>query len=294
MKTNYIAGFILAIILVFTQYMITKSSYSGQETNEALKVMSFNIRYNNPSDGPNAWDNRKEMVRDLIIYHNPDLLGIQEGLIGQVAYLEESIDDYTRVGVGRDDGEDEGEFSAIFYREDKFKLLETNTFWLSETPLKPSKSWDAALPRIVTWAKLNYLPEQEIIYYFNTHFDHRGKEARKESARVLAEKIKEISNGSTVLLTGDFNFSEDEPPYSVLMENTNLKDAFHTSENPAYGPEATTNGFEYTYDLDRSRIDYIFVPSSATVLKYATLSDSEHHRFPSDHFPVTAVVKISD
>ncbi|MCG6188877.1 endonuclease/exonuclease/phosphatase family protein [Maribellus maritimus] len=258
---------------------------------QQMNIISFNIRYNTSNDGVNAWPNRVEMVSGLIRFHEADIFGMQEALVGQIEDLKTQLPEYEWFGVGRDDGMKGGEFSPIFYNPKKFILLEKGTFWLSETPEKPSKGWDAALNRIVTWGKFQSKVTGKQFLVFNTHFDHRGNEARKNSASLIYKKIREMVQNKNlpVILTGDFNLTPDTEPIQLLKKY--LNDSREVSEEPPYGPEGTFQGFKLDAPLE-NRIDYIFTYGEIDVKKYAALSEFTNHRFPSDHLPVFAKVVL--
>ncbi len=248
-----------------------------------LKVMTYNIRFNNPDDGPNAWPYRKSAVRRLVLFEKPDLLGIQEGLWGQVQFLD-SLAQYEREGVGRDDGKTSGEFSALFFRRDRFQRIDGGTFWLSETPDVPSKGWDAALNRICTWVKLHDRRTGKKILVLNTHFDHQGMEARIQSADLLHQKAKELAYDWPVILLGDFNL----PPESVPIKKVQgfFQDAFLATQTEPFGPVGTFNAFKVEQAYNH-RIDYVFVNNRFKVLDYQVRSDVRSGGyFLSDHFPV--------
>lgn len=248
-------------------------------------VMTYNIRYDNPQDGVNRWDNRKAFVRDQVQFHEPDFLGIQEGLHHQVQYLDEQLKDYTFTGVGRDDGKSKGEYCAIFHKKD-IQITGSGTFWLSDTPASISVGWDAALERICTYVKGQR--GKEVIWVFNTHFDHIGEVAREKSAWLIIQKINElVTPGESVILMGDLNLEPDSKPISYIKNNLNDS---HRVSAIRLGPAGTWNGFQHDITIDR-RIDYIFTSKNLQVLKYAVLSDSDQQRYPSDHLPVIAVVK---
>ncbi|WP_229414976.1 endonuclease/exonuclease/phosphatase family protein [Massilia aurea] len=254
-----------------------------------MNVASFNLRYNNPQDGPNAWPARKELVKALIRHHAFDIVGTQEGLAGQVADLAR-MEEFDHVGVGRDDGKQAGEHSAIFYRKSRFALLDKGDFWLSETPERPSLGWDATCcNRIVSWAKLRELGNGRVFYVFSAHFDHEGVVARRASADLLLRKIAEISRGEAAICVGDFNSTPDTPQMQVMAKA--MRDAFQVSQTPPYGPVGTYQGFRFDAPM-LDRIDYVYVDTHFEVLKYAALSDSLHGRFPSDHHPVVARVEF--
>jgi len=255
-----------------------------------LRVASYNLRYDNPSDGVNAWPNRKENVKALIRYHDFDIFGTQEALINQLKDLCE-MPEYAYIGGGRDDGLTGGEHSAIFYKSDRFKLLDTGNFWLSETPDKPGKGWDATCcNRICSWAKFKDANTKKEFYVFNLHFDHQGVVARRESGKLMVQKIREIAGNTPVICTGDFNSTPETEQMQIMQ--TILKDAYIVTAMPPYGPAGTFNGFRFDAPL-KDRIDYIFVSSYFSVSKYAALTDALEQRYPSDHLPVVADVEIT-
>lgn len=261
----------------------------------ALRVMSFNIRYNEPRDGANAWANRKAKVADVIRFHKADLIGVQEALYSQLQDLENFLPDFAWFGIGRE-GENNGEFSAVLYRRDRFKLLKNHTFWLSETPDKvSSKGWDANLPRIVTWGQLQDKQTKKKFFLFNTHFDHIGAKARTESSKLLLSQIQKIAEKSSFVVTGDFNATEDTNVYRILtgkeeVGNFKLLDARYTSKNGHFGGNSTFSAFK---ELEPNRkIDYVFVGSGVTVLEHGVLSDRWDGFWASDHLPVLAEILI--
>lgn len=272
--------------IIFLLLLVPISLFSQE-----MNIISFNIRYNTPNDGENAWPNRIEMVTDLLLFHDADIFGMQEALYGQILDVKNKLPEYEWFGVGRDDGKKGGEFSPVFYNKSKFKLIEHGTFWLSETPDKPSKGWDAALNRIVTWGLFEAKSSGKQFLFFNTHFDHRGVEARKNSAVLIRNKIEEMTynNNLPAVLTGDFNLTPDQEPISLIKKY--LSDSYDVSEKPPYGPIGTYNGFNLDSQLD-NRIDYIFVRGDINVLKYAALSEIKNNRFPSDHLPVLAKLQL--
>lgn len=261
----------------------------GSAAAAPMNVASFNLRYNNPQDGPNAWPARKELVKALIRHHEFDIVGTQEGLAGQVADLAR-MEEFDHVGVGRDDGRQAGEHSAIFYRKSRFALLDKGDFWLSETPERPSLGWDATCcNRIVSWAKLRERDNGRVFYVFSAHFDHEGVVARRASADLLLRKIAEISRGEAAICVGDFNSTPDTPQMQVMAKA--MRDAFQVSRTPPYGPVGTYHGFRFDAPM-QDRIDYVYVDRHFDVRSYAALSDSLHGRFPSDHHPVVARVEF--
>ena len=195
------------------------------------------------------------------------------------------------MGVGRDDGEEKGEYSPIFYDSTRFKVLNQSTFWLSETCDQPgTMGWDAACNRVVTWVELIDQYAYQNLFIFNTHFDHRGQTARLESAKLLIQKIKEIAKDSPTLITGDFNCSIESEPYTILTKD--LSDAYTSSQTPHYGQIGTFNGFKVPEKDDKRRIDFIFTSGKVNVIEHAILTDSWGGKFPSDHFPVLVKVSI--
>ena len=261
-----------------------------------LQVMTFNIRLNIAIDSLNAWPYRKEKVASQILFHEVQLLGVQEALHDQMMDLKDRLPRFKFVGGGRDDGKTKGEYSAIFYDTIRLQALQSQTFWLSLTPEVPgSKSWDAAITRIVTWAKFKDLKTGKIFFAFNTHFDHIGKIARRESAKLLLQKVKEIAGNSLCIITGDFNAMPDDEPIQLITDKANtghLTDTKEISAEPHYGPTGTFNGFKSKEQSDQP-IDYIFIKKKIQVLKHATLSQSWQGRFSSDHFPVYAVLGLN-
>ena len=252
-----------------------------KNTESILNVASYNIRYDNKSDGLNAWPNRREWLRDLMDYHEFDIVGIQEALVHQLEFLTEGRFDF--VGVSRDDGDRAGEFAPILFDRNRFESQDSGTFWLSETPDVPSKSWDSSLKRICTWAKLRNRATGKTFFVFNTHFDHQGNIAREKAAEIILEKIAKIAGAATFLLTGDFNLTPDTPPIQRL--SAALRNARTVTETKPYGPFGTFNAFDIKCPLD-AQIDHIFVSSDVTVLRYAVLPDNWGLRYPSDHCPV--------
>jgi endonuclease/exonuclease/phosphatase family metal-dependent hydrolase len=290
----------LPMRLLFAALLIFSLNLAAAQE-ATMNVMTFNIRYPNPDDGFNYWPKRKELAASMIRFHEADLVGLQEAYRGQLDDLEAMLPGYRWFGVCRTDGsttpDPDNEFSAILYRSDRFELLEGNTFWLSPTPDEvASMGWDAALPRIVTWARFRDLRTDRVFYHFNTHFDHRGEKARVESAGLLIRKIAEITGGEPIVVTGDFNSNETSEVYQILTDRNNkssLIDALTVSETPHHGPMGTgTRGFQFP-GVPGRRIDFIFIRNNVRVLKHANLSDSWGGRLPSDHLPVLARIQVS-
>jgi len=257
---------------------------------QSYRLITYNIKYDNVKDTVNGWDKRKNKMVSLIENYHPSFLGIQEGLLHQVEFIDQSLSTYSYIGVGRNDGEKKGEFSAVFYDKSQFKVIKSSTFWLSETPEKISVGWDAALERICTYGLFENLKTKERIWVFNTHFDHRGQEARKKSATLIINKINQINeNQLPVALMGDFNATPDEEPIQILK--TQLSDALEISEKPLYGPAGTFNGFDDRVML--RRIDYFFT-NNLKVLSYTHIDDRlDTNKHISDHLPVMMTVKLT-
>ena len=232
---------------------------------QQMNIVSFNIRFNTPNDGENAWPNRTEMASSLLNFHEADIFGLQEALIGQINDIQNNLPDYEWFGVGRDDGIEAGEFSPIFFNSKKFILLEKGNFWLSENCEKPGLGWDAACNRIVTWGKFKSKVTGKQFLVLNTHFDHIGVEARKNSAILIRNKIEEMTYNKNlpVILTGDFNLTPDQEPISLLKKY--LTDSRDVSDQPPYGPVGTFTGFDIGADLSSRRIDYIFIQGGIKV-----------------------------
>lgn len=266
----------------FLILLLLLASYSLFAQN--IHIITYNIRYNNPGDGVNAWPNRSNQVSDLLEFHQADIFGLQEALIGQIEDIQTQLPYMKWVGVGRDDGEKAGEFSPIFYHSEKFKVLKNGGFWLSETPDKPGLGWDAACNRVCTWLMLKENKSKKKFMVFNTHFDHIGVKARTESAKLILQKIKELNiENLPVILTGDFNLTPDKEPISVITGQ--LIDSKSISKQAPYGPEGTFNSFKFDAPM-KDRIDYVFVTNQVEVLQYGVLTDSKDQRYPSDHLPV--------
>ena len=287
----------VSLFLLFFVLETFEAAVSIDITEKTVNVMSFNIRYDNQGDKENAWPNRKEMVAETIRFLKVDIAGLQEALSHQVKDLERLLPEYGWFGVGRDDGREAGEFAPVFYRKDRFKILHRSFFWLSGTPEKPGKAWDAALPRIVTWGKIEDISTGRTFFFFNTHFDHVGEEARIKSAELLLRKIDETIGENQVILTGDFNCTPEEPPYKILTSGIGqiqgLSDIYKLTQSKPYGSTQTFNGFRDTILPDR-RIDFIFVTPSVHVLRCGTISERWDGRFVSDHNAVLAEIEMID
>ncbi len=271
------------------------SCMQASAQDRSIQVMTFNVRYNSPKDSINAWPNRKDRLVSQVLYHRPQLLGVQEALWDQMLDLNNALPQYKYLGVGRNDGDKKGEFSAIFYDTTRLRLLESNTFWLSETPDKiGAKGWDAAIERIVSYGRFRDKTTGKIFYHFNTHFDHMGKIARRESAKLLLEKVAAISGKLPAVVTGDFNATPNDEPIRVIVDTQNplrFTDAKAISQTPHYGPTGTFNGFR-AHETGDEPIDYIFLKGPWKVLQHATISQTWKGLFASDHFAVVAKLQL--
>lgn len=268
------------LVVVFLGCMST--SIWAQNT---VRVMSFNIRYNNPGDGENAWPNRVDLVDRLLAYHQPDIIGVQEALEGQMNDLKQLLPGFDSEGIARTEG---GEYSAILYRAAKLEKLEGSTFYLSSTPDRLSTGWDAALPRIATWARFKIRDTGAEFFCINTHFDHMGEQARKKSASLIIKMIDSLNvDDLPVVLTGDFNATPESEPIQTILRS--LDDSRERPNAPAHGPDGTWSGWTIAGEPGRT-IDYVFVQGDLAVSNQAHLAESFSGRFPSDHLPVIAEI----
>ncbi len=275
-------------LLLLVMLALPGMAPAHERASAGLRAMSYNIRLDIASDGPNAWPHRKEMVVALIRREAPDLLGMQEVVPGQKRDLEAALPEFQQVGVARDDGKDKGEYSPIAFRRDRFELIDSGTIWLSETPARPSKGWDAAYPRIATWALLRDRRGGRTLRVLNTHFDHVGVVARHQSAALLLQWLSRGAwRGLPTILMGDLNSTPEGSAYRQLAatEVSGLRDARLSSRTPPYGPSGTFNAFKIDSDPE-SPIDHIFVSAEFAVEKYAVVTQHWGGRLPSDHYPV--------
>lgn len=260
--------------------------------------MTYNIRLDTESDGVNQWKNRTEKVYTLIKKYNPDVFGVQEALHNQMMDLKNNLTEYDFVGVGRDDGKEKGEYSAIFYKKSKYEVQTQNTFWLSETPDVPgSKNWDAAITRVATFALLKEKSTGKSFLILNTHFDHIGKEARKNSASIIKVYLRGFIEGASIkadnsnlpiIMTGDFNSEPTEEPYQVMI---NGKDLALKDSRPSDSKAGTFCSFTVN-SIQCKTIDYIFHSAHWSTKKYQVITDNDEKYYPSDHLPVMATLKL--
>ena len=261
-----------------------------------IRVMSFNIRLGSAKDGDNHWDKRKDLLAETIRDFDPHILGVQETFDFQAKFILKQVRGYQYVGRSRDRGRSSGEQSGIFFRTERFDKLGEGHFWLSETPDQPgSQGWDSAYPRMATWVQLWDRLDRNSFYVINTHFDHKGETARFKGAKLIRNFMARLPTGSNVIVTGDFNAGENSAPYQVLFnkddDQTKLTDSFRSHVPSSSVNEGTFNGFEGT-DTGK-RIDWIGATDKFQVESAAIIKSSAEGRFPSDHFPVTAVLKLN-
>ena len=272
--------YILSVFILFT---ISSNIYSQPHS-----IISYNIRYDNNWDIENSWKIRRNKISKILVQYSPSIIGIQEGLLNQVQYIDSSLIDYDYVGVGRDDGKKKGEFCAIYFDTTRYVLLKNSTFWLSETPDTISVGWDAALERICTYGLFKDRITKEEFLVFNTHFDHIGVVAREKSSELILKRINKINHQSLpVILMGDFNSIPNSSPVKEIK--TELSDALQISLEKLQGPRGTFNGFNEDLPIEK-RIDYIFT-NDLKVLSYTHINDRlNNNRHISDHLPV--MIKI--
>ena len=296
---------ILSLLLLFTTGLFAQELFVG----------SYNIRYHNAGDSlnGNVWSKRQQVICDLITFVQPDIFGTQEMLIDQLRDFERSLPQYSHIGVARDDGRELGEHAAIFYNRNRLRLLDEGNFWLSEHPDKPGLGWDAACTRICTWGKFRLQHSSLRFYYFNLHMDHVGIVARREGAKLVVKKIKEIAGDAPVVLTGDFNVDQKDEIYTIFTQSGVLADSYMVAEK-RFAENGTFNSYNSDLHTD-SRIDHIFVSPRFKVERYGVLTDvywtpapaAEEQkgkdapqeisfkpyvrRTPSDHYPIFAHIR---
>jgi len=251
--------------------------------------MTYNIRLDTQSDGVNHWPLRATKVYDVIRKYNPDIIGVQEALHNQMEDLAKNLPEYVFIGAGRDDGKTKGEYSAIFYKKEKFSVSKPATFWLSETPTTPgSKSWDAAITRVCSWGIFKDLKTKKKFIVANTHFDHIGVVAREKSANLIKEKIAKVKKKLPVIITGDFNSEPQDKPYLTMTDKKTLIMIDSRTSS-------STTGTFCTFGVNAApcrTIDYIFHSNEWTATDYRVIQDSDGHYYPSDHLPVMSTLTL--
>ena len=281
-----------AVLTVAMSGFISSTACAQRRGGEIeLGLMTFNIRFATEADGDNAWSKRKDLVVETIEKYDPVILGLQECLDSQAYYLDEQMPQYRWFGIGRDRNGG-GEMTPIFYKPDVVTPIETGTFWLSETPNEPaSRSWDAAITRIVTWIRFFHPETSRFFTVYNTHYDHRGEEARANASRVLAEHIGELPADEPIIAMGDFNAKGgDSEPWQVLVD-AGLEDTWLLAEEQV-GPPVTFSRWTHPREGVDSRIDWIMVRADADVEVCETVLHNDDGRYPSDHYPVYARLTI--
>jgi len=274
-------SFFLLLLVMFT-------SVAGAQQ---LTMASFNLRFDNPRDSGNLWKDRAPVVASLIRFHNFDVFGTQEGLRHQLNDIQSALPHYTYVGVGRDDGKEKGEHTAIYYKPERFTLLQHGDFWLSETPEKPSKGWDGrCCHRICSWVYLQDKVTGKKFYLFNAHFDHEGVKARNESSKLVLQKIREIAKSEPVVFMGDLNGNHQSDWYKTIATSGLVRDTYSQVQHP-YANNGSFNGFGKSSSAT-GIIDHIFVTPHFKVSRWGLLTDTYNGKYPSDHFPVLVDVEL--
>jgi endonuclease/exonuclease/phosphatase family metal-dependent hydrolase len=287
MKNLYFAPVILLLVLT--------AACNKKNDPDILKVITLNLRYDNPNDSLNAWSYRSHIVNGFFKNEKPDLIGMQEVLANQYAFLDSVLSDYSSVGVGRADGAKGGEMNPVFFKKDRFDLIRTKTFWLSDEPeVAGTKAWGANLPRIVTWVELSEKTRLKHFYFFNTHFAHDSDSARILSSELLLNRVDSISGGFPFVITGDFNMLISSKGYDILTGPFEsiplLNDTYAVTEKRPVGPAYTFNGF--SEETSAGRIDYIFVRNGMEVLEHRTFIKKDRDIYISDHWPVMARISL--
>jgi endonuclease/exonuclease/phosphatase family metal-dependent hydrolase len=274
---------ILLLLLLTATVSFTKA--------QQINIATYNIRYDSKDDSiaGNGWRVRYPNIAQIIRFNDLDVFGTQEGLYHQLTQLNDSLPGYKWIGAGRDDGKHAGEHSAIFYKEDKFTIGRSGDFWLSTVTDKPNKGWDAALPRICSWAEFKEVKTGLYFYFFNIHMDHLGIVARRESSKLILAKVKEMAGNVPTILTGDFNVDQNNESYTLINTSGVLRDSYELSPTKM-APSNTYNGYDVNTAGDK-RIDHIFVTKRFTVARYGILTNTYHGRLPSDHYPVVVTLK---
>lgn len=311
-RNRAIQGWIIVVVVLL--------NFGGTITaveKAVFNVASYNLRQLNDGDtkAGNGWSRRCPVLGELIRYHEFDIFGTQEGFKSQLEDLKGELPEYDYIGVGREDGKQEGEHSAIFYRKDMFTLLDHGDFWISETPDKPGLGWDAVCPRICSWGKFRHNESGREFVMFNLHMDHVGKKARVEGAKLVRRRIDNFGKDCPAFVTGDFNVDQTSPSYRTITAGGDLLDSYEVAQL-RYALNGTFNNYE-TDNYTDSRIDHVFVTPDVEVLKYGVLTDTYRTpenskrvkaadapgeievsryvaRTPSDHFPVVVKVSLGD
>jgi len=284
----------LFIYFAFLVSSFLFNPYSLVAQNQTISAVSYNIRLATDSDGINAWKNRKEKFCAQLQDMQADVFGLQEVLQEQLIYIEDYFTDYGRVGVARDDGKQQGEYSPVFYNKNMFLLKKSGTFWLSQTPeIVGSRGWDAACNRVVSYAGLENIKTGKMFYVYCTHFDHMGEIARQNSVLLLLHAVDSISCSLPSIILGDFNATPNSEPYKLI---TNVSNPLHFIDarlisGKVHGVSYSYTGFEVN-GIEPELIDYIFLKNVKKVKSFFISNKNDGKNFPSDHLPVKAILKI--
>ena len=279
-------------VYLFSLLAVTSWGRQKKEVLESpLQVMTYNIRMDNPGDGDNQWKYRRDYAAALIRFYSPDLFGAQEVLHNQLVDLQERLPGYAFIGVGREDGKTKGEYTPVFYKKDRFKLIDSGNFWLAEDKdAVGKKGWDAACERVATWGIFEDLKTGKRFFFLNTHLDHMGKTARHKGAELILKETERLRGDYPAFVTGDFNAVADDDPIRVLTDPADRKHL--TDSRPLaevrYGPDGSFHNFGRIPFEKRKLIDYIFFQGKMRVVRHGILSESMGGLYPSDHHPVLA------
>lgn len=281
-------------LLLLTAALCLSATLHAEEKLLALRVMTFNLRYINPGDtGERTWQARRDQVAEVMRTDRADLIGVQEAFRSMLDDVAERLPGYQEIGVGREDGKTVGEYAAILVRKDRFSVLDSGTFWLSDTPEIPNScTWQNEVTRICTWAKLEDKQSGRTLYFYNTHFDHESQEAREKSSALILKHVAARLPDTPFLITGDFNAAEDNPAITTLLAGPpRLVDAWRERHPDVPLHESGTMS-RFTGEKDSGKIDYIFVPAGTRILDAEILHHHVNGVYPSDHYPVRASVEF--
>ena len=281
-------------LLLCTAAMLCLSETYGQPCRNELKVMSFNIRIDSQADGPNRWSNRRDFAANLIHFYDIDIFGAQEVFLNQMTDLQERLPRYASMGVGLEDGRTKGQHDPIFWKKERFDLVDHGYFWFAEDiRAVGQRAWDAASPRMASWAILKDRVSKKKLFFMNVHIDHIGQVARRESAKLILRQLDTLAKGLPVIVTGDFNAEPDSEPIRILTDPANPQHLTHTRSvaDVRYGPEWSYHDYGR-----RSRnlwLDYILIRGPFETLRHGCLAEKLDDLYSSDHCPVMAVLHLT-